>query len=103
MGYLPQIVMQARDLVGHGLTHRSHPQRMEPTVQRRSAGPLEGSHDLACILGAEDAGFLVGAQVQCGQAIDGEVEEIQRITDPASLHQFFGNNSPSDSMSRAFR
>ena len=67
---------------------------MEPTVQRRSAGPLEGSHDLACVLGAENAGFLVGAQVQCSQALDGQVEEIQRITDPASLHQFFGNNSP---------
>ena len=92
VGYLPQIFMKARGLVGHGLAHRRHAQRVQPTVQRSGAGPLQRGHNFGGIFGTEDSWFLIGAQVQRGQALRTQVEQIKRITNPAPFHQFLGHD-----------
>ena len=73
-GYLPQIFMKARGLVSHGFTHRWHSQCMQPTVQRRGTRPLQRGHNFGGIFGTENSWFLIGAQVQRGQALRTQVE-----------------------------
>ena len=65
---------------------------MQPTVQRRGTRPLQRRHNFGGIFDTKDARILIGAQVQRGQALRTQVEQIKRITNPAPFHQFLGHD-----------
>ncbi len=66
---------------------------VDPAVEGKGAGALEGVEEFGGVLLAEDAGFVGGTEVEGGELGFGEVVEIEGIADESGLDEFFGDDA----------
>ena len=82
-----------RQIVRGGLADLGNGQRVQPARQREVARAFAALDKARGILLPEDARLLCGAEIERGELLLGEIENIERIIDQAMLDELVGDDA----------
>lgn len=94
LGDLAEVVMESGQFARGGLADLVDAHGEDPAGEGHlSGGSLAGLHDLGGVFLAEDAGGVVGAEIEGGEPGLGNFEQVEGGPDEASLDEFFRDDA----------
>ena len=84
--------MRGGKLLGGGLAHVGHRQRVNPARQRRGLSALERVENFRGVLLAERARLVVRAEIQLAEQFQFQVKQVERFLDEAAFNEFLRYN-----------
>ena len=77
--------MRGGKLFGGGFSHIGDGQRVNPAGERRGLGALQRFQNFRGVFLPEDARLVVRAEIQSGELLFGEIEQVERFLDQAAF------------------